>query len=114
MTVVALKSSLLSRLTHACYKNVVFRSYSRVVVSNLSQHPEQAVENLVTEHVASPPLLSNLPQDAVVIKVRLMLSSKHSPIYIGTSVIPRFTGPRFTVSLDIACLFVFPRYCVLQ
>ena len=75
MTVVALKSSLLSRLTHACYKNVVFRSYSRVVVSNLSQHPEQAVENLVTEHVASPPLLSNLPQDAVVIKVRLMLST---------------------------------------
>ena len=25
------------------------------------------------------------------------------------TVIPRFTGPRFTVSLDITCLFVFPR-----
>ena len=30
------------------------------------------------------------------------------------TVIPRFTGPRFTVSLDITCLFVFPRYRVLQ
>ena len=28
------------------------------------------------------------------------------------TVIPRFTGPRFTVSLDIACLFVFPQYRV--
>ena len=29
------------------------------------------------------------------------------------TVIPRFTGPRFTVSLDITCLFGFPRYRAL-
>ena len=28
------------------------------------------------------------------------------------TVISRFTGPRFTVSLDITCLFVFPRFTV--
>ena len=30
------------------------------------------------------------------------------------TVIPRFTGPRFTVSLDITSLFVFPQNRVLQ
>ena len=30
------------------------------------------------------------------------------------TVIPRFTGPRFTVSLDIPCLIMFPQYRVLQ
>ena len=29
------------------------------------------------------------------------------------TVIPRFTGPRFTVSLDKTCLFVLPQYRVL-
>ena len=32
---------------------------------------------------------------------------------IDITVIPRFTGPRYTVSLYITCLFVFPRYRVL-
>ena len=38
----------------------------------------------------------------------------HKLYIFADTVIPRFTGPRFTVSLDITCLFVFPRYRVLQ
>ena len=33
---------------------------------------------------------------------------------MSTTVIPRFTGPRFTVSLDILCLIMFPQYRVLH
>ena len=35
-------------------------------------------------------------------------------IFYVSTVIPRFTGPRFTVFLDITCFFGFPRYRVLQ
>ena len=52
------------------------RSYSRVVVSSLSQHPEEAVEKLILENVKSPPSTSKLPKDAVIIKVRVLFSIK--------------------------------------
>ena len=38
---------------------------------------------------------------------------KTSKLNFLTTVIPRFNRPRFTVSLDITCLFGFPRYRVL-